>query len=563
MKMLIKDPNELKKYAPKERLWQGIPSIEVSKNGRYFSTFYSGGTMEEIGNYILLYTSEDGKDFSHLEMVVYEEGQRCFDPVLWIDPLGRLWLLWGRLPDYGVFATVCQDPDAEALDFCEPFCITRDACVMMNRPTVWSTGEWLVPVTLGQPYFMKGCWHVNLPEGMPVGAKVLKSSDNGQTFSILGKPPKQDKDYSFEEQMILERRDGSLMMLVRTYYGIGVSYSYNRGESWTDVVPSHIAGPDSRFHIRRLPSGRVLLINHYKFTGRNRSHMTALLSEDDGATFPYSLLLDERMNVSYPDCTVAPDGSILITYDRERGAWAPSFDGLYSCAREILLARIREEDILTGKLVSEGSYLRRIVSKLGKYAHEDENVYGEWSRYTCEEAAEKLAMGKTDKEEILDMLFLHYAIPCMRASGIDVFRFDAIFDAFRKKEGVDLSLLSLLIHTLREGTRTEDEGPIVTRIKELIAKNLTEDTPAEALAERLGISFYYMHHLFKRETGTTIGAYRRSLRMMLAKRLLISTDRHVADVAADAGYTDASYFARVFTENEGISPSKYRALHKK
>ncbi len=563
MSMLITDPIELQKYAPEERLWQGIPSVEITPKGRHYCAFYSGGTMEEIGNFITLYTSEDGVDYSRLRLVVYDEGQRCFDPVLWIDPLGRLWLVWGRLPDYGVFAAICDDPDAETLDFCEPFCITRDACVMMNRPTVLSTGEWLFPVTLWQAYLMNGCWHVTLPEGTPVGAKVLKSSDNGQSFSILGKPPKQDKDYSFEEQMILERRDGSLLMLVRTHYGIGISYSYDRGENWTDVTPSHIAGPDSRFHIRRLPSGRVLLVNHYKFTGRNRSHMTALLSEDDGATFPYTLLLDERMNVSYPDCTVAPDGSLLVVYDRERGAWAPSFEGVYSAAREILAARITEEDIIAGKIVSEKSYLRRIVSKLGKYAHEDENIYGEWSRYTNAEAAEKLAEGKTDKDMILDALFSRYAIPCLRANGVDIARFDALLNAFREKEEVDLSLLSSLVDILRTGTRTEDEAPVVTRIKELIAKDLTEDVPAESLAEQLGISFYYMHHLFKKETGITIGAYRRSLRMTLAKHLLISTDRLIADVAVSAGYTDASYFTRVFAESEGISPSKYRALHKK
>ena len=34
-------------------------------------------------------------------------------------------------------------------------------------------------------------------------------------------------------------------------------------------------------------------------------------------------------------------------------------------AREILMARIREEDILAGKIVSEGSCLKTVVSRLG------------------------------------------------------------------------------------------------------------------------------------------------------------------------------------------------------
>ncbi len=45
-----------------------------------------------------------------------------------------------------------------------------------------------------------------------------------------------------------------------------------------------------------------------------------MLSEDDGATWKYSLMIDERDDVSYPDAKEADDGYIYITYDRERGS---------------------------------------------------------------------------------------------------------------------------------------------------------------------------------------------------------------------------------------------------
>ena len=41
---------------------------------------------------------------------------------------------------------------------------------------------------------------------------------------------------------------------------------------------------------RRLASGNLLLVNHYKFTGR--SHLTAHISIDDGKTWNDGLLLD-------------------------------------------------------------------------------------------------------------------------------------------------------------------------------------------------------------------------------------------------------------------------------
>ena len=60
-----------------------------------------------------------------------------------------------------------------------------------------------------------------------------ESTDNGESFERLGgsNVPRR----SFDEHMILELKDGSLAMFVRTEYGIGVSYSFDSGKTWTDV----------------------------------------------------------------------------------------------------------------------------------------------------------------------------------------------------------------------------------------------------------------------------------------------------------------------------------------
>ena len=63
-------------------------------------------------------------------------------------------------------------------------------------------------------------------------------------------------------------------------------------------------------------------------------------------------MLDERADVSYPDADEAGDGYIYITYDRDRVN-----------EREILMARITEQDILEGNLISPGSALRMTVNK--------------------------------------------------------------------------------------------------------------------------------------------------------------------------------------------------------
>ena len=102
--MLITNKNELENYSAENRIWQGIPGIERTKGGRIFSVFYSGGTGEQIGNYVVLLKSDDdGKTFSEPIAVVYKAGKyRCYDATLWIDPYGRLWLIWSVMPEHNV-----------------------------------------------------------------------------------------------------------------------------------------------------------------------------------------------------------------------------------------------------------------------------------------------------------------------------------------------------------------------------------------------------------------------------------------------------------------------------
>ena len=145
--MLYTETKELQKYRDSKRLWQGIPSIEVTKRGRIFLTFYSGGVKEEIGNYVIVIKSDDGGNhFSEPIVIVKEDNGRCFDPCLWIDPLGELWLTWAKCPDDGLYASVCRDPDAEELVWGEEFLVGHN--VMMNKPIVVKSGEWLFPIAV-------------------------------------------------------------------------------------------------------------------------------------------------------------------------------------------------------------------------------------------------------------------------------------------------------------------------------------------------------------------------------------------------------------------------------
>jgi PA14 domain/BNR repeat-like domain/Fn3 associated len=142
-------------------------------------------------------------------------------------------------------------------------------------------------------------------------------------------------------------------MLVRTKYGIGESISNDRGKTWSALIPSSIQNPVSRFFIRRLSSGNLLLVKNGPISERiGRSHLTAYLSKDDGYTWLGGLLLDERISAAYPDGQQISDGTIYISSDHSR-----------IVAREILFAKFTEDDVITGDIASATVSLRNVISK--------------------------------------------------------------------------------------------------------------------------------------------------------------------------------------------------------
>ena len=140
--MFITNSNELKKFNSQYRLWQGIPGIAATAKGRIFLTFYSGGTKEQIGNYVVLLKSDNGNDFGEPIAAAFDDRHRCYDPCLWTDPVGRLWFTWSYAPDHAVYAVTCDNPDADILVWSKERVIGND--VMMNKPTVLSMNIWFL-----------------------------------------------------------------------------------------------------------------------------------------------------------------------------------------------------------------------------------------------------------------------------------------------------------------------------------------------------------------------------------------------------------------------------------
>lgn len=334
--------------------------IERTPKGRLWSCWVAGGDNPDA-HFVLATSDDEGESWSDPRVVVdsREEGlgekRSILVGNLWTDPLGRLWLFFDQSMDMfdgraGVWATVCENPDSEKPAWSEPKRIWHG--VMLNKPTVLSSGEWMLPISLDQRSGFrqfKGCFEELDPLR---GANVFVSSDQGETWERRGAVQFPDPDW--HEHMVVEKKDNSLWMLARTRKGIMETSSTDGGETWSKPVESAIKHPVARFFIRRLQSGKLLLIKHGDKidSHQGRVQLSAWLSDDDGESWQGGLVLDGRKGISYPDGFQSPDGTVTISYDRNRSSHG-----------EILMARFTEEDVLSKQATGENSKLKMLISR--------------------------------------------------------------------------------------------------------------------------------------------------------------------------------------------------------
>ena len=344
-------------YAPNARKHQGIPGIEILPSGRIFICYYCGPEPGEgPGSYLVVTVSDDcGRSWREVNAIMpARPGLRIFDPAIWLAPDGILRLYWAQSESSkagdifdgraGVWTAECANPAADRPSWIGVRRIGDG--IMLNKPVALRNGSWALPAALWSLYPEK-----RLPELAGLyRSNLLMTDDCGKTYRLV--PGPEIPDRSFDEHVIIERKDGSLRVLARTKYGIGQSFSHDGGRTWSAGSDSGLGGPDSRFALRRLRSGRLCLINHLTehplpgsgTDGRLREKLTAWLSDDDGESWYGRLVLNPGVNVSYPDFAEGEDGFIYAVYDCGRTEHG-----------QVFMARFTERDVAAGKFIVPGS----------------------------------------------------------------------------------------------------------------------------------------------------------------------------------------------------------------
>ena len=130
---------------------------------------------------------------------------------------------------------------------------------------------------------------------------------------------------------------------------------------------------------------------------------------------------------------------------------------------------------------------------------------------------------------------------------------------------IQISILNLLLalcrNYARSATFTEADQYIshhklqaaVSYIKEHISEKMT----VYDIAQTTGLSQYHFMREFKNQTGLTVVTYINLLRCEYAKKLLLSKEYNLKEIAFLCGYDTDAYFCSVFKKHTGLSPSGY------
>ncbi len=105
--------------------------------------------------------------------------------------------------------------------------------------------------------------------------------------------------------------------------------------------------------------------------------------------------------------------------------------------------------------------------------------------------------------------------------------------------------------------RREQIRPVLAYVDGHCRESITLDD----VADLVHVSASRVRHVFKDVTGVGFKEYLTAVRVAEAKRLLLSTDLSVADIARQVSYTNLHQFYKVFYRSCAMSPAEYRRYY--
>jgi AraC-like DNA-binding protein len=100
-------------------------------------------------------------------------------------------------------------------------------------------------------------------------------------------------------------------------------------------------------------------------------------------------------------------------------------------------------------------------------------------------------------------------------------------------------------------------------VVEYVNQNFTQPMTTAQLSQKFGYNESYFCRQFRKVTGLNAIRYIQILRLEYAQKLLRGSDKTLAAIALESGFSDIYHFTHCFSKHFKISPDAYRKACRK
>ncbi|MDO9493907.1 PocR ligand-binding domain-containing protein [Acetobacterium sp.] len=119
------------------------------------------------------------------------------------------------------------------------------------------------------------------------------------------------------------------------------------------------------------------------------------------------------------------------------------------------------------------------------------------------------------------------------------------------------SLLERYLDEIHHHSKSKNRSA-VEGIKGFIRNNYAKNNSLEEIADSVYLSPFYVSRIFKESQNMTVMDYVTKVKLDEAKKMLSNPRYKIEEIAMSLGYSDGSYFSKVFRRNEGMTPTQFR-----
>lgn len=125
-----------------------------------------------------------------------------------------------------------------------------------------------------------------------------------------------------------------------------------------------------------------------------------------------------------------------------------------------------------------------------------------------------------------------------------------------------VSTLLRMIFTAPPARTPHQTHDVVRKVIDHVQANFQDEVSLESIAHACATSKYHLCRVFRKATGMTLWDYLQELRLHHAIGLLQEGTHSISRVCHDSGFSDPSYFTKVFKAYAGKTPREWLKEYK-